>query len=168
MFLFFGLQTDWLSETKKLVSETNENAVLINTKVVDDKNGKFTTTEYKTGETKRIKVEFLHTELMAIELNYYEKNGLILGEIINGKDFLINKRKRLENEPYATLIDSRTYFKNENEGINLIRKMNIYKPDKIENIKKKLNKLEFESKNLNADDYIRIKEKFSRITKNEK
>jgi hypothetical protein len=168
IFLVFGLQTDWLNETKKLVSETNEDAVLINTKVVEDNNGKSTTTKYKAGETNRIKVEFVHTKLMDIELNYYEKNGLILGEIINGKDVLLYKRKRLEDEPYATLIDSKTYFKNETEGINLIRKMNVYKSDNIKDLKKKLNKIEFETKNLNADDYIRMKEKFARVTKNEK
>ena len=85
----------------------------------------------------------------------------------SGKDALLYKRKRLENEPYATLVDSRTYFKNETEGINLIRKVNIYETDKIEDIKKKLNKMEFETKNLNGEDYLRLKEKFDRITRNE-
>ena len=101
---------------------------------------------------------------MDIELNFYEKNDFILGEIISGKDALLYKRKRLGNEPYATLVDSRTYFKNETEGINLIRQVNIYETDKIEEIKKKLNKLEFETKILNGEDYIRLKEKFDRIT----
>lgn len=167
-FLVFGLQTDWLTETKKLVSETDKNAVLTNNKIVDDKDGKSSITEYNAGETKKIKIEFVHTKLMDIELSFYAKNGFLLGEIINGKDVLIYKRKRLKNEPYATLIDSRTYFKNENKGINLIRKVNIYEADKIENIEKKLNKLEFETQNLNSDDYIRLKEKFDRITKNKK
>jgi hypothetical protein len=166
MFIVFGLQTDWLNETKKLISETDENAVLINTKTVEEKEGKSITTEYKAGEIKKIKVEFTHTELMDIERNIYKKNGFVLGEIINGKDVLLYKRKSLESEPYATLIDSRTYFKNETEGINLTRTINIYKTDKIEDVRKKLNKLEFETKNLNGEDYIQLKEKLDRITKN--
>lgn len=168
IFIVFGLQTDWLNETKKSISETDNNAVLIETKVVDEKDGKSTTTEYKAGEKRKIKVEFVHTKLMDIEMSFYEKNGFIFGEIITGKDVLLYKRKRLENEPYATLIDSKTYFKNETEGINLIRKINIYETDKIEDVRIKLNKLEFETKNLNEEDYIRMKEKFDRITKNEK
>jgi hypothetical protein len=166
IFIVFGLQTDWLNETKKTISETDKNGILINSKVVEDEDGKSTTTEYKAGETKKIKVEFIHTKLMDIEMNFYEEKGFILGEIISGKDVLLYKRKRLENEPYGTLVDSRTYFKNENEGINLTRKVNIYESDKIEDIKKELNKLEFETKNLNGEDYIRLKEKFERITKN--
>ena len=98
IFIIFGLQTDWLNETKKSISETDENAVLIDSKVVEEKEGKFTTTEYKAGESKKIKVEFTHTELMDIELNFYEKNGFIIGEIISGKDALLYKRKRLEND----------------------------------------------------------------------
>ncbi|MDO5971279.1 hypothetical protein Q4Q35_15835 [Flavivirga aquimarina] len=168
IFVIFGLQTDWLNETKKTIAETDKNAVLIATKVIDEKDGKSTTTEYKAGEKKKIKVEFVHTKLMDIEMYFYEKNGFVFGEIINGKDILLYKRKRLESEPYATLIDSRTYFKNETEGINLIRKVNIYETDKIEDVRKKLNKLKFETKNLNGDDYIRMKEKFYRITKIEK
>lgn len=81
---------------------------------------------------------------------------------------MLYKRKRLENEPYAALVDSRTYFKNETEGINFIRQIDFYETDKIEDIQKKLNKLEFETKNLNGEDYIRLKEKFDRITKIEK
>ncbi len=120
-FLVFGLQTDWLSETKKLILKTDKNSVLINTKVVEDKNGKSITTEYGKSELKKIKVEFVHSSLIDIKLNYYNKNGFLLGEIITGKDVLLYKRKRLDNEPYATLIESRTYFKNKIEGINLIR-----------------------------------------------
>jgi hypothetical protein len=168
IFIIFGLQTDWLNETKKSISETDENAVLIDSKIVEEKEGKSTMTEYKAGESKKIKGEFTHTELMDIELNFYEKNDFILGEIISGKDALLYKRKRLKNEPYATLVDSRTYFKTETEGINFIRKMNIYETDKIDDVRKKLNKLEFETKDLNGEDYIRLKEKFDRITKNEK
>lgn len=168
MLLVFGLQTDWLSETKKLISKTDENAVLIHTEIEDDKGLKAITTVFKAGEIQKIKVEFSHSQLMDIELNLFEKNGFILGEIINGKDFLIHKRKPLENEPYATLVESRTYFKNKTEGINLIREINIYKTDKIEDVKKKLDKLEFKTKNLNAADYIRLKEKFDRITKNKR
>ncbi|MET2984506.1 hypothetical protein [Aureibaculum conchae] len=168
IFIVFGIQTDWLNETKLSISETDKNAVLIGNKVVHEKDGKSKITEYKAGEKKKIKVEFVHTKLMDIEMNFYEKNGFVFGEIINGKDVLLYKRKRLESEPYATLIDSRTYFKNETEGINLIRKVNIYETDKIEDVRKKLNKLEFETKNLNGDDYIRMKEKFDRITKIDK
>jgi hypothetical protein len=167
IFIVFGLQTDWLNETKKVISETDKSAIVIDTKVIEEKDGKSTTTEYKAGEKKKIMVEFIHTNLMDIEMNFYEKNGFVFGEIINGKDVLLYKRKRLESEPYATLIDSRTYFKNESEGINSIRKVNIYETDKIEDVRKKLNKLEFETKNLNGKDYIRMKEKFDRITKNE-
>ena len=168
IFIVFGLQTDWLNETKKAIAKTDKNAVLIDTKVIDEKNGKSTTTEYKAGEKKKIKIEFVHTKLIDIEMSFYEKNGFVFGEIINGKDVLLYKRKRLESEPYATLIDSRTYFKNENEGINLIRKINIYETDKIKDVRKRLNKLEFETKNLNEEDYIRMKEKLDRITKIEK
>ena len=168
IFIIFGLQTDWLNETKQSISETDENAVLIDTKVVEEKEGKSIMTEYKSGESKKIKLEITHTKLMDIELNFYEKNGFILGEIICGKDALLYKRKLLENEPYATLVDSRTYFKTETEGINFIRKINIYETDEIEDVRKKLNKLEFETKNLNGEDYIRLKEKFDRITKSEK
>jgi hypothetical protein len=167
IFIVFGLQTDWLNETKKTISETDKSAILINTKVIEEKDGKSTTTEYKAGEKKKIKVEFIHTKLIDIEMNFYEKNGFVFGEIINGKDVLLYKRKRLESEPYATLIDSRTYFKNETEGINSIRKVNVYETDKIEDVRKKLNKLDFETKNLNEEDYIRMKEKFDQITKNE-
>jgi hypothetical protein len=167
IFIVFGLQTDWLNETKKVISETDKSAILIDTKVIEEKDGKSTTTEYKAGEKKKIKVEFIHTKLMDIEMNFYEKNEFVFGEIINGKDVLLYKRKRLESEPYATLIDSRTYFNNESEGINSIRKVNIYETDKIEDVRKKLKKLEFETKNLNGEDYIRMKEKFDRITKNE-
>ena len=168
IFIIFGLQTDWLNEAKETIVETDKIAVLIDTKVIDKKGGKSTITEYKAAEKKKIKVEFVLTKLMDIEMSFYKKNGFVFGEIINGKDVLLYKRKRLENEPYATLIESRTYFKNETEGINLIRKINIYKTDKIEVVRKKLNKLEFESKNLNGKDYIRIKEKLNRITKIEK
>ncbi|MCG8237379.1 hypothetical protein [Tenacibaculum finnmarkense] len=168
IFIAFGLQTDWLNETKETIVEIDKNAVLIDTKVIDEKDGKSTITEYKAGEKKKIKVEFVHTKLMDIEMSFYEKNGFVIGEIINGKDVLLYKRKRLENEPYATLIDSKTYFKNRTEGINLIRKINIYEADKIEDVRKKLNELEFETKNLNGEDYIRMKEKLDRITKIEK
>ena len=168
IFIVFGLQTDWLNETKETIVETDKNAILIDKKVIDEKDGKSTITEYKAGEKKKIKVEFVHTKLMDIEMSFYEKNGFVFGEKINGKDVLLYKRKRLENEPYATLIDSKTYFKNETEGINLIRKINIYETDKIEDVRKKLNELKFETKNLNGEDYIRMKEKLDRITKIEK
>lgn len=167
IFIVFGLQNDWLNEAKKTISETDKNAVLINSKMVEEKEGKSTITEYKVGVIKKIKVEFTHTELLDIELNFYKKNGFVFGEIISGKDVLLYKRKRLVSEPYATLIDSRTYFKNETEGINLIRKINIYETDKIEDVRKKLNELQFEIKNLTGEDYIRMIENLDRINKNE-
>ena len=45
--------------------------------------------------------------------------------------------------------------------------MNVYETDEIDDVRKKLNKMEFETKNLNGEDYLRLKEKFDRITRNE-
>ena len=166
--IVFGLQINWLKETKEAIVETDKNAVLIDTKVNDDKNGKTTIAEYKAGEKKKIKIDFFFAKLIDIEMSFYEKNGFVFGEIINEKDVMLYKRKRLKNEPYAILIDSKTYFKNETEGINLTRKINIYETDKIEDVRKKLNKLEYETKNLDGEDYIQMKEKIDRVTKIEK
>lgn len=166
IYILFGLQSDWLNETKKSISETDEKAVLIHSKVVEENEVKSTTTEYNAGEIKKIKLEVTHAELIDIEMNFYEKDGFVFGEIINGIDVLLYKRAPLENEPHATLIESKTYFKNKTEGIQLIRKVNMYKSDKVEDVRKKLNKLEFETTTLNGEDYIQMKEKLNRITKN--
>ncbi|MCG1037663.1 hypothetical protein [Polaribacter sargassicola] len=165
VLIIFGLQTDWLTDTKKAISEIDEKAILINSNVSEENDVKSIISEYKERENKKIKMEFSHTKLMDIEQIFYQKNGFIFGQIIKGKDVIIYKKKPLKNEPYAILLDSKTYFKNETEGINFTRKLNIYENDKIENIRKKLNKLEFETKKLNKEDYIRLKEKFDRITK---
>ena len=164
-FIVFGLQTDWLSDTQKLVAEIDNNSVLINTKEEKDKNGNTRITFLKSNDNQKINAEFEYEELINVSANYYEMNGFVFSEIMSGQDVLIYKRKRLSNEPYGTLFESQTYFKNENEGIKLLRKINIYETDEIDDIRKKMSELEFKKKELGSEDYKKIKEKYEQIKK---
>ena len=150
ILLSFVFQNGWLDETKKLISEIDKKAVIVDSKEIEDKDGIFTKIEYKTEEFNKTQVKIVHSKLIDIESNFYEKGDFLFGEIMNGKSVLIYKRERLKSDPYATLVESRTYFKNETEGINLTRKVNIYESDNIEDLKEKLKKMKFERKVLNG------------------
>lgn len=167
ILLSFVFQTDWLKETKMLISEIDKKAIIVDTKEIEDKDGIFTKKEYKSKECKKTYVKLVHSQSINIEFNFYEQDGFMFGKTMNGKSVLIYKSKRLETEPYATLFESKTYFKNKTEGINLTRKINIYESDNIEDLKEKLKKMEFEKKILNADNYENSRKQFEQmITKN--
>lgn len=134
---------------------------MVDTKLEEEKNGTITKKEFTTGQIKKVQVNMDYPSLINLEINYYDNEGFIFGEIIKGTTVLLYKRNRLEDEPYATIIESRTYYKNKNEGINLIREINLYEGDDIENIKKKLRKKEFEQRSLGAEDYTDLNEKYN-------
>ena len=156
----FGLQVDWLEQTKELIVDVDNNLILVNTKLEEEKSGTITKKEFIADQIKKVELNIDYPGSINLEINYYDKEGFIFGEIIKGTTVLLYKRNRLEDEPYASIIESRTYFKNKNEGIKLTRELSLYEGDDIENIQKKLQKMEFEKQLLVSDDYIDLKEKY--------
>jgi len=167
IFFTFGLQVDWLEHAKELIINVDNNSILVNTKLEEKKNGTITKKEFIADQIRKVQVIMDYPISINLEINYYDNEGFIFGEIIKGTTVLLYKRNRLDDEPYASIIESQTYFKNKNEGINLTRELNIYKGDDIENIKKKLQKMEFEQRSLGSEDYIDLNEKYNQNYHNE-
>src|SRR5690554_7361862 len=163
IFFTFGLQVDWLEQTKELIIDVDNNSILVNTKLEEEKNGTITKKEFIADQIRKVQVIMDYPSSINLEINYYDNEGFIFGEVIKGTTVLLYKRNRLDDEPYASIIESQTYFKNKNEGINLIRELNLYEGDDIENIKKKLQKMEFEQRSLGSEDYIRSEEHTSEL-----
>lgn len=163
IFVSLTVQTDWFNEIEKVILNTNLTAVMTNKTETIEKDGKTTIIEYNASEINMVNIQYTYGDLMDIKGEYYEKNDFVFGEILTGKDVLIYKRKRNEDEPYAVLIESKTYFKSESEGIKKSRRINIYENSNIEKLLEELQKLDFKTQKLDGADYIKTKEKYKGI-----
>jgi len=107
------LQNDWWKETEKSVAAIDQNAVLLDTRVVQELGVKLTVSFYEAGKVKKTTATFDEAEFAAMEFNFYKEKGLIFSEVKSGKIYFINKGGRLDTDPIGKFVESKTYFKNE-------------------------------------------------------
>ena len=100
---------------------------------------------------------------MDVDVSYYENGKLLFAEITKGRDVLIYKRERRKDEPYAVLIERRTYFKNETEGVRKTKKIQVYENSDVERLKKELEQIDFKTEIIGKNEYQNLKEKYNRI-----
>ncbi|MEQ6119413.1 hypothetical protein [Reichenbachiella sp. MALMAid0571] len=160
---FFCLRTDWLGEAEYLIDQTDERATLSNTIKLKEKGGQTAIMEYGLDDVEKLSVHYDYGNVMDMESNFYSKDGLIFSEFTVGQDVLIYKRELQPSEPYASLIESKIYFKSETYGLKKTRKINIHESDNIAELKLKLKDKEFKIDTLGSTDYQRMTDKYNRI-----
>jgi hypothetical protein len=165
LLLMVSTQTEWVKEIEKSIKRIDENSLLKSEFKKNEKDGKVMFKQFTLKNETKTKIEYKYGKLMDIERSLYKNEKIIFAEIVKGKDVLIYKRKRKNNEPYAVLIEKRTYFKNKNEGIKKTRRIKIFKNSNVENLEKELEKKEFKIEKIGIQEYNSIKEQYDRIIK---
>ena len=56
IFFTFGLQVDWLEQTKELIIDVDNNSILVNTKLEEEKNGTITKKEFIADQIRKVQV----------------------------------------------------------------------------------------------------------------
>jgi len=165
IILFLTIQSEWIDSVEKSIKSINENAKLKVEYEKNDKDGKTFFKKYITEKETKTNIQYKYGKLMDIDMSFYENESLIFAEIVKGKDVLIYKRERRKDEPYAVLIEKRTYFKNKTEGIKKLRKIKVYENSNIEKLKSELENVEFKTEKIGGNEYQKLKEKHNRIKK---
>ncbi|MEP2773114.1 MAG: hypothetical protein ABJH05_13265 [Fulvivirga sp.] len=153
---FFLVQTYWLKDAQNYVVEANNNATLVDSITQKEKNGQTTVTKFIADDVTKLSVTYDYDNLVELKISYYSKNNFLFAQRMVGQDVLIYKRERLANEPYASLIESNTYFKSASFGIRKSRKIDIHESDNIEELKLKLKKKKFDVDTLDNTVYKSI------------
>ena len=162
IILFLSIQTEWVKSAEKSILRINESGKLETEFEKKDKDGKTIFKKYITEKEAKTNIQYKYGKLMDLDISFYENESLLFAEIIKGKDVLIYKRERRKDEPYAVLIENRTYFKNETEGIKRTRKIKIYENSNIKKLKLELENIEFETEKIGEKEYQKLKEKYDR------
>ncbi len=163
IILFFAIQSEWIESVEKSIMRINENGKLEAEFEKKDKDGKTIFKKYVTEKETKTNIQYKYDKLMDIDMSFYENERLLFAVIVKGKDVLVYKRERQKDEPYAVLIDKRTYFKNKTEGIKKTRKIEVYENSNIEKLKSELENIEFETENIGEKEYQNLKEKYNRM-----
>ena len=163
ILLLFSIQPEWIESAEKSIMRINENGKLEAEFEKKDKDGKTIFKKYITEKEIKTNIQYNYGKLMDIDMSFYENERLLFAVIVKGKDVLIYKRERQKDEPYAVLIEKRTYFKNKIEGIKKTRKIKVYENSNIEKLKTELENIEFETKKIGEKEYQNLKEKYNRI-----
>ena len=163
VILFFSIQTEWFKNTEKSILNIDRNVKLISEFEKIDKDGKTIIKKYKTEKEAKTVIQYKYGESMNIDISFYENRSQLFAEITKGKTGLIYKRKRQKNEPYAVLLESRTYFKDKTQGIKKYREIKVYENSNIEKLKITLESTAFEIKKIGEKEFQDLKEKYNRI-----
>lgn len=163
-FIFFAiLNIDWIKQVEKTIDQIDRNATQVDRTEMKEKDAKSILSQSKFDDFSKMALEYAHGDLMDIAVNYYAKDDFIFAHFVKGKEVILYKRQKRENDPVSILIESKTYFKNEKEGIRKSRQIKVHTNDNIESLNLQLQKKEFETHILNYEDYQRMKKDYLKL-----
>lgn len=162
-FLSFAIHTNWVKNIEESIVFVDRNGKLENDFDEEDDYGRTILKKYITERETKIKVQYQYEDVMNFSVSYYENEKMLFAEIVKGQDILLYKRERLKNEPYAVLMETKTFFKTETQGQTHSRRINIYENSDIEKLKNELAKMEFEIKKIGAEEYENVKKDYNRV-----
>ena len=163
LLLLFTFQSEWIEKIDKSIKHINEKGILETEFEKKDKDGKTVFAKYIIEKEIKTNIQYKYGRLMDIDVTYYENCEILFAELTKGKDVLIYKRERRKDEPYAVLIERRTYFKNETEGVRKTKKIQVYENSDVERLKKELEQIDFKTEIIGKNEYQNLKEKYNRI-----
>lgn len=162
LFILAAILADWLTETRRMIAIADVNANLIASCETEEQGAISRLEAYLAGEIRKQIISTTHSDFIDITITQYQRDDLLIGEMIQGRSPIIYKHDRPEDGPFSSLLDSRSYFKSKTEGVNFSRSVNIQNGDNIEDVRYKLENLAFEKNILDATDYRASKERYER------
>lgn len=157
------VQPDWVENAENSVKRINTEGKLELQFEKNKKDGVANFKKYIAKNGTRFSVKYQIGKAVDVDISYYENDKLLFAEITNGIDILLYKEKRKPDEPYAILIDKIVYFKDENEGIRKIRKLDIYENSNIKKLKSKLKEMNFKTEKIDSTEYKDLKKRYDHI-----
>ncbi len=159
LLIFLHCNSTWMHINEKNVKEIRDKSVLIDK--IEQTNGTnhFMKSElYKFEDCEVIKTEFFSDTLMRIKSETYLKDSLLIRQTTAGIVALSPPVD--EQSPYAKVFEEVYYFYSTRNGILHERKVEIKNFTEYENAKSTLRGMNYDSKELNHKDYIKIKEEY--------
>lgn len=163
--IFFGCKMNWVEQTEESVESIQGSAKLVKETNLSTETEISTVKVYETNSHTRLKGTSKIDTLIDISWEYHVNDSVIRAELMSGVYFKVYKREREENEPYASLMDRRTYFKNKNEGIEKFREIDVFDYEDFDSLQKELNKKEFTTKVLGTKDYSNVEKQYNNLLK---
>jgi hypothetical protein len=169
--LFISCQTDWIKDYEKIIEKSHKDFKV--TKQADTlENSIIRTTiySYESNGVSKLEVNFNKYNLFNNKTEYYKNDSLIFVEKVIATSPIISKREKEELEPVGEISERISYFKNENFGIEKIRRIKFYRDDvekrnELKEIYEELKKLDFEIKEIGEKEYQDIQEMYERYSK---
>ena len=156
---------DWLININSTIEKINMEAILKKVKSIENENEHSLMKKYKLNDYNKIEYVFKEKFIDTFIVQYFTKGKFVFAHL----DFIIaeyfHKGTMYPGRELGEITESREYFKNENEGINLRRSIDYYETSNIESLKLELQKMVFDTTWIGNDEYLKRIHSLKRIKK---